>query len=157
MTETDLRWKLRQLPREMDPPRDLWPAIEAAIARPARVAPTRRHWLAGVALAASVLLAGGLFWKVQDTGRGPEISSQLTTLVVGAEAQAISLEYQSALRQFDGAPVAGEMREGLDELDRSVEQIQRAIAANPDSVFLLQQLKKTYSRRLALTQRAVIS
>jgi len=37
----------------------------------------------------------------------------------------------------------------------SVAQIQTAIAADPDSVFLLEQLRRTYDRRLQLTQRAV--
>ena len=36
-------------------------------------------------------------------------------------------------------------------------QIRAAIAANPDSPALLQQLRKTYSRRLELTQRAIAS
>ena len=42
MKETDLRWQLRQLPREMDLPKDLWPAIEAGIRRePVRRPPVR--------------------------------------------------------------------------------------------------------------------
>ena len=35
MKETDLRWQLRQLPREVELARDLWPAIEAGIRREA--------------------------------------------------------------------------------------------------------------------------
>jgi hypothetical protein len=34
-------------------------------------------------------------------------------------------------------------------------QIRRAIAADPGSVFLLEQLRRTYELRLDLTQRAV--
>ena len=61
MGETELRWQLRQLPHEMDPPRDLWQGIAARLPaqRPRRrVAP----WLGGLALAASVSLAIGLAW-----------------------------------------------------------------------------------------------
>lgn len=151
MTETDLRWQLRQLPRELPPTRDLWPGIEAGIQRPTR-AP--RRWLAGLALAASLLLAAGLFWNGPGRGR-PAPAEDVTARIVHNETRAITDEYQAALRQFEGAPVDARMDPSLRELDRSVTQIKRAIAADPDSVFLLQQLRKTYSLRLALTQRAV--
>lgn len=155
MTETDLRWQLRQLPREMEPTRDLWPGIEAAIGRqrPAR----RSSWrnLGSLAMAASLVLAAGLFWKTRpgtDAGLAPPDPS---AVVVATESRAITEEYQAALRQYDGAPIAAPMRTSLGELDRSLAQIQQAIERDPDSVFLLQQLRKTYSRRLALTQRAI--
>ena len=34
MGENELRWQLRQLPRELDPPRDLWPGIAARLPGP---------------------------------------------------------------------------------------------------------------------------
>ena len=107
-------------------------------------------------MAASVLLAAGLFWKVSPSV-APAATPDMTARIVNSESRAITTEYQAALRQFDGAPIAAPIGESLGELDRSVVQIQKAIAANPDSLFLLQQLRKTYSRRLALTQRAVAS
>jgi hypothetical protein len=48
------------------------------------------------------------------------------------------------------------MAPALHELDRSVAQIRRAIAADPGSVFLLEQLRRTYELRLNLTQRAAL-
>ena len=129
MTETDLRWRLRQLPRDIEPAADLWPGIAAAIGRqPAQR--THRWLLSSLAMAASVLL-------------------------VATESRAITDEYQAALRQYRGAPVPEAIEPTLGELDRSVAQIQRAIARDPDSVFLLEQLRRTYSTRLALTRRAV--
>jgi len=154
MTETDLCWRLRQLPREIESKRDLWPAIHAGIQR--RPARTPRRWLAGLALAATVALAAGLFWNAPDP-TSPMTGDQVEAIVVGNESRAITDEYRAALHQFDGAPLAAQMSHGLREVDRSLVQIQRAIAADPDSVHLLQQLRKAYSRRLALTQRAVIS
>ena len=151
MTETDLRWQLRQLPREIEPARDLWPGITAAIGQQPerRVA---RRWLPAFAMAAS-LLAGGLFWKLHGPGAAtPNLDS--SAVVVVTESRAITDEYQAALRQYEGAPIAPQLRPSLGELDRSVVQIQRAIAADPHSLFLLQQLCRTYSRRLTLTQRA---
>ena len=155
MTETDLRWQLRQLPREMEPSRDLWPAISAAIEQqPARR--VARRWMPTFAIAASLLLVAGLVWKVSlPVGARPDPDP--SARIVASESRAITDEYQAALRQFEGAALAPQLRPSLGELDRSVLQIKRAIAADPQSVFLLQQLRKTYSRRLALTQLAVTS
>ena len=43
----------------------------------------------------------------------------------------------------------------LATLDRSAADIREAIASDPGAVFLLDQLRRTYSRRLSLTQQAV--
>jgi hypothetical protein len=152
MKETDLRWQLRQLPREIDLPRDLWPAIEAGIRRePARRA---RRWPAALAAAATLVLAAGLYWRSGDNP-APAGTEQLEARIVSHEARAITDEYQAALRQFDGAPLAPQAEPSLAALDRSVAQIQSAIAADPHSMFLLEQLRRTYNTRLQLTQRAV--
>jgi hypothetical protein len=154
MSGIDQRWQLRQLPRELEPARDLWPEIKARIEQRPRRAP--RRWLGGLAMAASVLLAAGVFWKATLPPAAPT-TDDTERVVVRAETRAITDEYQAALRQFDGAPTPEQIRPSLKTLDQSVLQIRRAIAADPDSVFLLQQLRKTYSRRLALTRRAVTS
>ena len=154
MTETDLRWQLRQLPRELEPSRDLWPGIAAAIER--RPAARARHrWMLGsLAMAASLMLVAGLAWKRGATPV-PLPSADASALVVANESHAITSEYQAALRQYKGAPVQAAMEPTLGELDRSVAQIQRAIATHPESVYLLEQLRRTYSKRLELTQLAV--
>ena len=45
----------------------------------------------------------------------------------------------------------------LEVLDESAAQIRHAIATDPQARFLLEQLRRTYARRLALTQRAVMT
>jgi hypothetical protein len=153
MTETDLRWQLRQLPREIEPARDPWPAIAAAIERrPARS--TQRWMLSSLAVAASLLLVAGLVWKRTDVPV-PARRTDASALIVATESRAITDEYRAALRQYKGAPVPAAIEPTLGELDRNLAQIQRAIASDPDSIFLLEQLRRTYSTRLALTQRAV--
>ena len=153
MTETDLRWRLRQLPRDIEPAADLWPGIAAAIGRqPAQR--THRWLLSSLAMAASVLLVAGLAWH-RAAAPPPSPTVDPAAVVVAAESRAITDEYQAALRQYRGAPVPEAIEPTLGELDRSVAQIQRAIARDPDSVFLLEQLRRTYSTRLALTRRAV--
>ena len=153
MKETDLRWQLRQLPREIEPERELWPAIEAGIRRET-IAPVRRRWPAALAAAATLVLAAGLFWRAPQSAP-PPTPEQIEARVVSTEARAITDEYQAALRQFDGAPLPAQAEPGIAALDRSVAQIQSAIVADPHSLFLLEQLRRTYDRRLELTQRAL--
>ena len=153
MKETDLRWQLRQLPRELEPGHDLWPGIAAGISRPALVRRTRR-WPAALAAAASLLLAAGLFLHANAPATDPS-PVPASERLVSTEAREISDEYRAALRQFEGAPVAAQVAPSLSTLDVSVAQIQSALVADPDSVFLLEQLRRTYARRLELTRRAV--
>ena len=71
------------------------------------------------------------------------------------EADAMTLEYEAALRQFEGAAMPAALRPALATLDRSALEIRGALADDPDAVFLLEQLRRTYARRVTLTQRAV--
>lgn len=158
MSETEILWQLRALPRELEPGRDLWPAVASGIAQRA---PRRRNhlrWIAPLAMAASVLLTVGIVSNAQHAAKSPAVdpAGAIASQVVARESRAITDEYQAALRQFDGAPVAAEAKPTLKTLDKSVEQIRRAIADDPDSMFLLEQLRRTYELRLTLTQRAVI-
>ena len=149
MNETELRWQLRQLPREMEPGRDLWPAIAEAIAAPPR---RRRAWPYALAAAASLALAIGLAWRMTPPEAAP--APDLTAKLLEREQSALTAEYQAALRQYQAVPVPTTIAPGLRELDRGAEQIRIALAADPDSRALFDQLKRTYSRRLELTRRA---
>jgi hypothetical protein len=154
MNEQELRWQLRQLPREIEASRDLWPGIEARLAaRPARRA-RDVAWLCGLALAASLALAAVFVPRdpLPRAARGKVAQAE----IVQREAEAMTREYQAALSELEGAPVPGPLQPTLESLDRSVLDIRAAIAADPGSPFLLQQLQRTYARRLSLTQRAAV-
>lgn len=150
MSDNQLRWQLRQLPREIDPPRDLWPDIAARLERP--VAARRRPWFAALAVAASLSLAVGLAWQLRKPVAPP---ADFRAELVQREAEALTREYQAALDQFEGAPMPAPLEPALATLDRSAADIRVAIASDPEAVFLLDQLRRTYARRLTLTQRAV--
>lgn len=151
MNEHDLRWRLRQLPSEMDPPRDLWPGIESRLQPPAAI-PRRKPWLAGLALAASLCLAVGLAWQQRTPAAAP---GDPGTELVQREAQAMTLAYQEALNQLPAEPAPDDIAPALATLDRSADEIQLALASDPGAVYLLEQLRRTYARRLSLTQRAL--
>ena len=150
--DADLRWQLRQLPREIEPAHDLWPGIAAGIEKRRARKPWR--WTFALAMAASLVLAIGVWMRLAPLHR-EAAPADLTAEVVRKEAHSMTRQYQAALRELSAAPVPADLKPSLHTLDQSAAQIRQAIAADPDSVFLLHQLQKTYSRRLALTQRAI--
>lgn len=156
--EEALRWQLRGLRRDIEPPGDTWTGIAAAIAATPqeagapRTARTRRF--APWAMAASVLLAAGLFWQLLPAARQGDAERNP---LVRQQAVSMTLDYERALAHLQQAGVHPEMHAALGELDRSVAQILGAIDHDPNAPFLLDQLRRTYARRLQLTQRAVIS
>jgi hypothetical protein len=146
-----LRWQLRALRQDTPPARDLWPDIAARLASaPQRAPAPKRRPLAPFALAASVLLAVTVTWQLQ---RAPTSDA-----VIQREAAALTRDYTGALAQLDvqakGSPEYGP---ALHALDESAAEIRHAIATDPNARFLLDQLRRTYARRLALTQRAVMT
>lgn len=151
MTEHDIRWQLRQLPREIEPERDLWTGIAARL-QPAP-AKRRRPWLAGFALAACLCLAVGL---AVVSGPASSPANDPSADLVQREARALTREYEAALLEMQAAPVPGELAPALATLDASAGEIREAMAERPGSTHLLDQLKRTYTRRLALTQRAAL-
>ena len=165
MTETGRRWLLRQLPREREPTRDLWQGIAAAIDRPrAAVAPTVRQrtrgaWqLFGSALAATVVLgafAAGLAQPRLLERVGLRRAAPEHQLVL-REAAEMRQHYQAELRKLRNKPVPADVTRSLIELDQSADNILVVLNAHPDAVFLLDQLHRTYARRLELTRRVAM-
>ena len=167
-----LRWALRGLRRDEPPGRDLWPGIAARLQAPAtpvaapalpqsvapRIAANRRRnrFVPSIALAASLALAVGLSWQ-QRPAPGTDAASPTAQLIT-AEAEAMTLEYQAALRELEGTAAARPAANPtLQELDRSAAQIRTALTRDPDARFLLDRLQHTYERRLQLTQRLALS
>jgi hypothetical protein len=160
-----LRFELRALRRDVPPATDLWPSIAARLAATpqaqVRPAPRRAHWrrLAPLATAASLALALGLGWQLRPV-QAPTPVAQVPLRaaanmpLVSREAEAMTIEYQAALKVIDtSAPAAPPASPALQVLDQSAAQIRTALARNPESRFLLDRLQRTYTRRLELTQR----
>lgn len=156
--EEALRWQLQDLRRDIGPASDLWPGIAARItAMPQAVNPsrsTRTRRFAPWAMAASVLLAIAVFWQVLPTARDGNAKANP---LIRQQAVSMTLDYEKALAHLQQAGTHPEMHAAFGDLDRSVEQILAAIDRDPDAPFLLEQLRRTYARRLQLTQRAVIT
>jgi hypothetical protein len=165
MSDHHFRWQLRQLPRALEPARDLWPAIAAAIGMPNarvsiesyKIAPRKSgaRWLRwGSGIAAALLLAGvGLSLTKPNLLRSLHAPRSSEHRLVLKEADAIRKHYKAELAQFRDVPVPVDFASALLELDASAEGIRSALDSRPDAVFLLGQLRRTYARRLELTQR----
>ena len=158
-----LRWQLRGLRRDMAPQPDLWPGIEARLApqRPVR----RRPAMVPLAMAASLLLVAGVtgwWWQVGPTAPAASAAGEVPSLVQ-REAAGMTRQYDAALVELGAgqpvSPASGNpaLQSALDELDRSASQILAALDRDPDSRLLLQQLRRTYTQRIALAQRAALS
>jgi hypothetical protein len=146
-----LRWQLRALRQDATPPHDLWPGIAARLG--AQQAPaTRSHrWLRPLALAASLVLAVG---TVGWFARTSQVAAPQTPTLVQREAEGLVRQYQAALQEVQ-APMPASLQPTAEALDRDVAVIRAALARDPDSVRLLEQLRRTYAHRLALAQRVV--
>ena len=144
-----LRWQLRAMRRDVAPPVDLWPRIAPQLHGPKAARAARR--LPRFAVAASLLLAVAAGSLVFGT-RSPSPAR----LAAHREAQSMTLEYDRALRAMPRAATPTELAPAFAELDRSARDIRHALQRDPDSRLLLEQLRRTYSLRLALSQRVFV-
>lgn len=171
MSDHHIRWRLRQLTRELEPARDLWPAIAAAIgsskarvvnassaaiaSRKSASRQSRTRWLRWTSgIAAALLFASvGLSLVKPNLLRSLHAPRSSEHQLVLKEADAIRKHYKAELAQFRDVPVPVDFASALRELDASADGIRQALDSRPDAVFLLGQLRHTYARRLELTQR----
>lgn len=132
----------------------------SVVALPRRERDARSRWIAPVALAAGVAaLAIGIaaHFRTPDSGPAAErvaARAGAPASLVQREAAGMTRQYQAALQEV--APAArqhDELQPAFDELDRNAALILDALAHDPDSRLLLDQLRRTYARRLALAQR----
>ena len=139
MNEFEWRRQLRELRQPAAPNRNLWPAIDAALdgatqavtplpARPSR----RRRWLLGAGLAASLLVAGGLGWRLLQSPPG------------NASTAATS-NWKPADPRLAGAAI---------ELDAARMELELAIRQAPDSAGLQRLLRRTEQQQAQLRHLA---
>ncbi|MEF9977535.1 MAG: hypothetical protein RR834_03420 [Thermomonas sp.] len=156
-----MRLALRGLRQEVEPSRDLWSGIEARIhALPQAAAPVAQHkrWAWPLAMAASMLLSAGVAWQMRPSEapvQAQATGGQVAATLVQREASTLTVQYQAALRELEFQPAPANWQPGLEALDRSAAEIRSALQQNPDSRLLLERLRETYTRRLALSRRAL--
>lgn len=154
-----LRWQLRAMRRDVPPGQDLWHGIAQRLqAQPRQAATQRPRWLTPVAMAATLVLAVGVvgLWRggsqPGDAAPAPTAGTPQASLVQ-LEAAGMTRQYEAAIFEVGAGQPPAELKPAFEELDRNAALILEALAHDPDSRLLLEQLRRTYARRLALAQR----
>ncbi len=167
--------RARGIATEVQPARDLWPGIAAAIDVSERpVAQAERRWPRMFAQAAAVLLLVGasstLTWITMnntDVTVPPVASSGELTFepVSGSFGSRYSLgpDFQDARdslvvkldQQLERLPTATreEVERNINVIRAAIAEINKALAQEPDNVLLQELLLSTYSEELAIMQK----
>ncbi|HEY1992431.1 MAG TPA: hypothetical protein VGH71_08210, partial [Gammaproteobacteria bacterium] len=159
MKHDKLKAALQQLPREVQPSRDLWPGIEARL-QPSRA--VRPLW--AYSLAASVLVAvvAGALWSVglhHGGGTTPQqIVAQGTSRQDSYFAQRAAYAEQSVQSATDLSPATRQViLKNLRIIEGSMQSMQAALDQDPNNPrlrALLFDLYQNEARLLASTQQA---
>ncbi len=152
-----------ELPEAIEPGRDLWPEIEAAlepIALPEP--PARPRWPLAVAAALLIgLLAGGLAVHLARPGEATPARPQTPALRAErgwqAELALADAELASALEARRGTldpEVLAVIERNLEVIDIALADTAAALAADPDNARLEAALAEVWRQRIALLERA---
>ena len=155
MDDNDLRPLVERLPRSIEPPHDLWPAIEARMgARPAR----RRGWLAALAAAAVIVIAAAsslaTAWVLGGRERPPAVAAGDAREASYLRATA-ALAQELAVRRDELAPgTVVVLDRNLEIIDRAIAESRAALAADPANGELAELLWASYQRKVSFLEQA---
>jgi hypothetical protein len=154
--DLELLRRVRRVSGEVQPERDLWPEIRAALEEPV---PRARRWHLPSALAASLLfcaVGAALLFRagsvpepagvpadrpaLLEVGLGPELTESRAQLMASLDAELSQMSPESQ------AAVA----ESLKEIEASLAKIHGELEHHPDSQLLLDLLVSTYLRQIAV-------
>ena len=172
MNDDKLTASARQLAKEISPEQDLWPGIEAAITRPAIPEPRRSRWTPMLAQAAAVVLLIGAsssitYLVVKDDGTTvvPEIAAtglDVTRTAFGSDYN-LNTDYELAradlLENLDtelGKLSPGDRQDivaSLAVIRGAIDDINAALAQDPDNAYLQDLLIKTYREELNVMRK----
>jgi hypothetical protein len=170
--DDDLMAVAAELATEVRPERDLWPGIEQAISQPAK--PARTVWNSVWAQAAAVLLlvggsSGVTYLAMTDGAETAPVVANLPALVFEPVAGSfgsmyhLGPDYQDA-RRFLAAKVDAELsrltpeeradvQKNIAVIRTAIEDINKALAEEPDNALLRKLLLSTYREELDLMIR----
>ena len=170
---------LRELSPAIDPPRDLWPQIEARLkaeraAVPAALPPPRRpgglplRWLAAAAMVASIAVGVWIGRDLMPVPGAAAVTAASHPVPVGAGASALDAAYVSDPRyQQDRAQLVQSLQARLDAMppvarakvtaslvaiEKAKEDLEQALGKDPSNALLQELLINTYQDEMrALT------
>jgi hypothetical protein len=145
---------IAELPREIQPPRDLWPGIAG------RIAPKRWWARPGVSLAAAAvaIAIGSSALTAVWMDRAPVAPVAVAADDWERDLDEASAELRAALAsqrdELDPATLAV-VDENLRIIDRAIEDTRRALASDPDDEALRRSLVAVSEQRITLLRRAL--
>jgi anti-sigma factor RsiW len=163
-----LRASARALPIEVEPPANLWSAIQGRVAQPesGHKRPLVSYWrLAAAAMVVAALSSGGTLLIVHRPATAvvsPSVPAANAAL--SGPARAIDADYASAIqalnetlgqrrRQLDPATVA-KVEASLRVIDLAIAEARHALASDPANRTLIDLLAASYERKVELLRRA---
>lgn len=139
--------ELKDLKRDIAPPRDLWPGIDHAINGGGR------RLFSPVALAASVVLAvalavsGGLYFNT------PEQSATSVSDFIALLQSEHEKNKQSLLVQYqDQTPLAPDWEAQMQQLEQAEQVIYQALREDPENIELLKILRQVQTKQIELIE-----
>ncbi len=171
--EDELTEKAAKLARSVKPERDLWPGIERAIRSP--VTPRRSVWNSVWAQAAAVVLlvggSSGITYMTMNAGQdptvpgiaaGPDLVFEPVAASFGSQ-YTLGPDYVDARRVLTGnfdeelvnlsPETQEEVLTNMKLIRQAIDDINRALAEEPDNVLLQKLLLDTYRDELSLMIR----
>lgn len=159
----------RRLRTDMQPARDLWPGIEAAITAPAE----RARWPRMLAQAAAVLLLVGgssaLTWLTMQDNAAPVTASQPGGLVFEPVSGSFGSDYTlgpdftdaraSLMSKLDAElerlppETRVEVEKNIATIRAAIAEINKALADEPDNALLQELLLGAYSEELTVMKK----
>lgn len=152
------------LPRDISPPRDLWPGIHQRLAAAPSGAVRATVWRPALAFAAAVLLllSGGLLVLTMPRVADPDFTPGQAPSRLAWEVRAAEAEYAQARRDLLAAMDQNESRlapetrrvveENLAIIDGAIEQIRASLQKDPENDVLFHMLVAEQDRSLRLIE-----
>lgn len=154
--DDSLRPLVERLPRSIEPPHDLWPAIQARLAaRP----PRRRGWLIGLAAAAVIVVAAAsslaTAWVLGGRDRPAAVVASSEAREAAYLRATAALAQELAVRRDELAPeTVAVLDRNLAIIDRAIAESRAALAADPADADLAELLWASYQRKVSFLEQA---
>lgn len=161
--DKQLQQQIEQLPKEIQPSRDLWAGIDHAIENRSQKQ-AKQKWQKLTAVAAGFAIFGWLSWLTVNVGNSafePAINSGSDHSIAQQKDEALSFvdsmsesyeaQKQALLVQYDGQQsMVKDWQVQLEELDKAADAIKKALLADPSNAQLIKMLQQTYQQQLDL-------
>lgn len=152
--DATLRPHLEALPREITPPTDLWPAVEARIRRGAR---PRWTFLAAAAVLLVAVTASITTIIVREPGTAPGAGASGILAVVEADYATETAALRAVLdaeRERLAPETVAALERNLAVIDGAIAESREALARDPANPDLRVLLRASYAARVALLEQA---